>query len=140
MSREVGQVPRRRRDRKLSSSKRTPPALRRHLRADNREIVAEDVVAKEARTRNAVHAKHARLSDRKIGRTFCGACGSPVYSTNSGMPGVLFVRASSLDDPERFVPGMIVYASRAPSWAVLDPKLASFSEMPPAAQQPAKLH
>jgi hypothetical protein len=55
------------------------------------------------------------------------------------MPGAVFVRASSLDDPERFIPGMIVYASRAPSWALLDPELASFSEMPPASQQPAKL-
>jgi len=56
------------------------------------------------------------------------------------MPGAVFVRASSLDDPERFVPGMIAYASRAPSWALLDPKLSSFSEMPPPSQQPAKLH
>jgi len=70
-------------------------------------------------------------------RACCGACGSPVYSTNSSMPGAVFVRASSLDDPERFVPGMIVYASRAPSGARLDPELASFSEMPPASQQPA---
>ena len=72
-------------------------------------------------------------------RAFCGACGSAVYSTNAGMPGVVFVRASSLDDPERFVPGMIVYASRAPTWAQLDRELPSFPEMTPAPPQPAKL-
>ena len=78
-------------------------------------------------------------SGNLVVRAFCGACGSPVYSKNSGMPGAVFVRASSLDDPERFVPGMIVYASRAPSWARLDPELATFSEMPPAAQQPEQI-
>src|SRR5262249_23148613 len=78
-------------------------------------------------------------SGNLVVRAFCGACGSPVYSTNSGTPGAVFVRASSLDDQERFVPGMIVYASRAPSWARLDPELASFPEMPPAAPPPAKL-
>ena len=78
-------------------------------------------------------------SGNLVVRAFCGVCGSAVYSTNAGMPGTVFVRASSLDDPERFVPGMVVYASRAPSWAVLDSKLASFSEMPPAPEQLAKL-
>jgi len=87
----------------------------------------------------STYRRHAD-SGNIVVRAFCGTCGSPVYSTNSGMPGAVFVRASSLDDPERFVPAMIVYASRAPSWAVLDPELASFSEMPPASQQPAKLH
>jgi hypothetical protein len=86
----------------------------------------------------STYQRHAD-SGNIVVRAFCGACGSAVYSTNSGMPGAVFVRASSLDDPERFIPGMIVYASRAPSWALLDPKLARFSEMPPASQQPAKL-
>ena len=75
-------------------------------------------------------------SGNRVVRAFCGACGSPVNSTNAGMPGTVFVRASSLDDPDRFVPAMIVYASRAPSWAQLDPRLASFSEMPPTPPAP----
>ena len=33
-----------------------------------------------------------------------------------GLPGMVFVRASSLDDPEVFQPQMIVYSSRKPSW------------------------
>jgi hypothetical protein len=49
------------------------------------------------------------------------------------------IRASSALDPDQFTPGMIVYASRAPSWAQLDPRLATFSEMPPAEQRPVKL-
>jgi hypothetical protein len=78
-------------------------------------------------------------SGNLVVRAFCGTCGAPVYSTSSASPELVYVRASSLDDPERFVPGMIVYASRAPSWAHLDPRLATFPEMAPPAQQPQKL-
>lgn len=31
-----------------------------------------------------------------VSRFFCGACGSPVCSTNSGIPGMTFLRAPSL--------------------------------------------
>ena len=49
----------------------------------------------------------------------------------SGMPGLVFVRASSLDDLEVFHPQMVVYTKRAPSWDRLDPELPSFEAMPP---------
>lgn len=71
-------------------------------------------------------------SGNVVSRGFCPGCGSPVFSRNSGMPGMVFVRASSLDDPDRFQPAMIVYSSRAPSWSRMDPGLPTFAEMPPA--------
>ena len=40
-------------------------------------------------------------SGNMIGRGFCAACGSPVCSKNAGMPDLVFVGASALDDPER---------------------------------------
>lgn len=55
-----------------------------------------------------------------VSRGFCPNCGSAVYSRNSGMPGMAFVRASSMDDLDTAVPQMTVYASRAPSWARID--------------------
>lgn len=69
----------------------------------------------------------------KVNRGFCPTCGSPVYSTNSSMQGLVFVRASSLDDPDVFTPQMVVYTKRAPSWDLIDPALPSFEEMPPPA-------
>src|SRR5262249_5001017 len=51
---------------RLSRIERAPPALRRDLGTDDREILAKDVVPQQARTRNAVHPKHARLPDRQI--------------------------------------------------------------------------
>jgi hypothetical protein len=65
-----------------------------------------------------------------VSRGFCPNCGSPVYSKNSGMSGVVFPRASSLDDPEIAKPQMVVYASRAPSWDHVDPELPAFPTMP----------
>jgi len=67
-----------------------------------------------------------------VSRGFCKNCGSPVYSTNSGMPGMLFVRAASLEEPDAVTPQMIVYASRAPSWDKMDAALPTFAEMPEA--------
>lgn len=70
-------------------------------------------------------------SGNMIGRCFCPTCGAPVYSTNSGMPQMIFVRASSLDDPEVFQPQVVVYARSAPSWDHMDESLPSFPAMPP---------
>ena len=65
-----------------------------------------------------------------VTRGFCGHCGSAILSRNSGMPGMAFIRASSLDDPNAVTPQMIVYASRAPHWDKMDEALPAFPEMP----------
>lgn len=75
-------------------------------------------------------------SGSKVSRGFCPVCGSAVYSTNSAMPGMAFVRASSLDDPEVFQAQMVVYTKRAPSWDQIDPSLPAFADMPPPADRP----
>lgn len=101
------------------------------------------------KTSGAGHATHVAMSDNAarvsgalssyahpadsgniVERFFCPTCASPIYSTNSGMPGMIFLRASGLDDPDQITPQMIVYASRAPKWDVMDAALPSFAEMP----------
>jgi hypothetical protein len=76
-------------------------------------------------------------SGKTVSRGFCPTCGSPVYSRISGMPGLVFPRASSLDNLEVFKPKMVVYSSRAASWDHVDPDLPSFAEMPAPEQMPA---
>ena len=66
-----------------------------------------------------------------VSRGFCPTCGAAVYSRNAGMPGLVFPRASSLDDPDLVSPQMAIYTSRAPAWDYIDPALPSFPEMPP---------
>ena len=55
-------------------------------------------------------------SGNPVTRAFCPECGAPVFSKNPAMPGMLFLRASSLDDLEVFKPQMHVWAGRAASW------------------------
>lgn len=71
-------------------------------------------------------------SGNLVSRGFCPTCGSAIYSRNSGMPGLAFIRASSLDDPTVFKPQMVVYANRAAPWDVMDASLPAFDDMPPA--------
>jgi hypothetical protein len=66
-----------------------------------------------------------------VTRAFCPTCGSAIYSTNSGMDGLIFLRASSLDDPEVFEPQFVVYAAQAASWDRPDQSLPQFDGMPP---------
>lgn len=88
---------------------------------------ADDVTIKGAAKRFDKPADSGNI----VSRFFCGTCGGPVYSTNSGIPGMTFLRASSLDDPEVFTANMIVYTRAAPSWDVMDPAVTSFETMPP---------
>ena len=75
-------------------------------------------------------------SGNMISRGYCPDCGSPIYSTNAGMPGFIFVRASSLDNPEVFKPQMVVYTDRAASWDRLGDALPSFPAMPAREEMP----
>jgi hypothetical protein len=65
-----------------------------------------------------------------VSRGFCPDCGAPLFSRNRGTPGMVFLRASSLDDPDLVHPSMVVYASRSPSWDRTDPSLPTFATMP----------
>lgn len=73
---------------------------------------------------------HPADSGNIVSRGFCPQCGCAIHSTNSGMPGMVFIRASSLDDVEAISAAMSVYASRAPSWDQPVADLPSFAEMP----------
>ena len=72
-------------------------------------------------------------SGQPITRRFCPVCGSKISAMADVMPGVMLITASSLDDPEKFVSQMSVYASRAPSWDRPPADTPSFPEMPPQA-------
>jgi hypothetical protein len=64
-------------------------------------------------------------------RAFCPECGSPVYMTFKAMPDLFTVHAASLDDPSRYKPQLVTYASRRLAWDHVDPALPKFDKMPP---------
>ncbi|MFL9585290.1 GFA family protein [Stenotrophomonas sp. AB1(2024)] len=62
--------------------------------------------------------------------SFCPICGCPVYLTFAAMPDIFVIHASSLDDPARFRPQMLLYSSRGHTWDEIDPSIRSFERMP----------
>jgi len=69
-------------------------------------------------------------SGNTVTRYFCATCGAQVYSLNSGYPDAIYLRASSLDDPSRFHPRMVVFTDSAPPWDFVDSALMRFPRMP----------
>ena len=62
-------------------------------------------------------------SDNVITRHFCPRCGTGVYNSVNAYPGIVFLMASGLDDPERFQPNAVLFTSSAPSWDVIGGEL-----------------
>jgi hypothetical protein len=69
-------------------------------------------------------------SGNVVSRAFCPTCGSPVFSTNAALPALFFVRAASLDEPDRYRPQMVIWASSGLAWDHTDPALPKFARMP----------
>ena len=69
-------------------------------------------------------------SGNEVTRLFCPICGAGVLSKGA-RPGVVMLRAGTLDEPEHFKPMASIYASRAPSWDMPRDGLPTFAEMPP---------
>ena len=79
------------------------------------------------------------LSDRgtSVRRAFCPTCGSPVWSDNDAMPGVLMLRPSILDDAAAFQPQFSVFASRAVAWDPVRSGTPVFERLPPGFEKQA---
>ncbi|TXH03607.1 MAG: GFA family protein [Nevskiaceae bacterium] len=68
-------------------------------------------------------------------RVFCGRCGSPVYSRNVRVPGVLRIRAGSLDEPLTATRAAHFHTASKCSWWPLDDDLPQYPQayLPPPA-------
>ena len=48
------------------------------------------------------------------------------------MPEVFVASAASLDDPDRYKPEIVMWASAGQPWDYLDPALPKYEKMPPS--------
>ena len=69
-------------------------------------------------------------SGREVTRAFCPRCGSGIYARPAAAAGLVFVRASALDNPDQFKPQMAVWTSSIAAWDVATPGIASFPKSP----------
>jgi hypothetical protein len=65
-------------------------------------------------------------------RSFCSACGSPLFSVSAVAPELAFIKAGTLDDASWLEPGVEVWASSAQPWSPHFEKAASFERGPSA--------
>lgn len=70
-------------------------------------------------------------SGAKVYRSFCGNCGSTLFSTADAMPGFYFIEAGSLDDGSWLEPSAHIYTSSAQPWARIPEDMAQYSKLPP---------
>jgi hypothetical protein len=75
-------------------------------------------------------------SGNTVTRSFCGACGSPLFGRNTGMAGVMTVCVGTLDDPGAVTPQVTVFARSRNPWDAFDPGLPSY-EAQPSGKPPA---
>jgi hypothetical protein len=61
-----------------------------------------------------------------VTRLFCGACGSPLFGMNTGMPGFMTVSLGTLDTSDALTPQVAIFTRTRRPWDALDPSVASF--------------
>lgn len=69
-------------------------------------------------------------SGNHVRRRFCGTCGSHLFADNTGRVGFTVIRVGTFDDPSSLPPVANIWASSAPAWACLDPKLPRIEKQP----------
>ncbi|MDP5238715.1 GFA family protein [Uliginosibacterium sp. 31-16] len=67
----------------------------------------------------------------KVDRGFCPNCGSPLFAKVEVMPGLISIRAGTLDDPSAYVPSADLFVSQAAPWDHIPDGAMKFDGMPP---------
>ena len=70
-------------------------------------------------------------SGKYIERSFCPVCGSQLFGNLEALPGMLGLRAGTLDDPSLFQPTVDIYVGSASHWDHMNPGLPKFDKAPP---------
>lgn len=75
--------------------------------------------------------QHSADSGNTMTKEFCSHCGSQLFNSSSGRPGIKVVRVGSIDDASFVRPKANMYASRALPCTLLAEGLDNFETMPP---------
>ena len=76
-------------------------------------------------------SEYTKLSDggSRLTKFFCGTCGSTLFTRPEKLPGLVVIRAGTLDDRSVIVPQLQMYVAQAPAWDQPDPTVKSFPAM-----------
>jgi hypothetical protein len=73
------------------------------------------------------HFERIAESGNTARRSYCAACGTPLFASSSGGAERIGVKASSLDDPSWYEPEANVWLESAQPWHRPDPQLPGFA-------------
>jgi hypothetical protein len=69
-------------------------------------------------------------SGHTVTRTFCGACGSPLFGRNTAMTEMMTVCVGTLDEPGAVTPQVAIFARSRNAWDPVAAGLPSFDAQP----------
>lgn len=69
-------------------------------------------------------------SGNHMRRSFCGECGTQLFSQADENTEFMVVRAGTLDDGNGIRPLAAIWTDSAPAWAQIDPELPTFPRQP----------
>ncbi|WP_409432216.1 GFA family protein [Litorimonas sp. RW-G-Af-16] len=90
-------------------------------------FVKEDAVTITGETKRFEHGVD---SGNKLTKDFCTTCGSQMFGGNVGRPGMVALKAGSINEKEHIKPQFNVYASRKLDCVILDDTIPAFDKMP----------
>jgi len=74
--------------------------------------------------------EHRSDAGTTMTKSFCGTCGTPLFTQNSAREGMLGLRAGLVGEQGEFAPKANVYVSSKMDATVLDDGLRAFEKMP----------
>lgn len=97
---------------------------------------ANAVFSKEKVAVTGVLASYDNVAEsgNHMRRSFCPACGTPLFSEARERPQAIVVRIGSLDDPSAIAPQITIWTKEAPTWACFDaglPRIDAQAPPPP---------
>ena len=69
-------------------------------------------------------------SGKSLSRRFCPDCGSSISTEAEAMPGMIMLKAGTLDDPSVVKPAVQIFCDSAQPWVSLGGEMQSFPKMP----------
>jgi hypothetical protein len=79
----------------------------------------------------AMYQDQGQESGKPVRRYFCRACGSPIKSEGDQAPGLVFIKAGTLDDTSWLAPSLAIWCDSAQPWLRLAPELPACPRNPP---------
>lgn len=78
----------------------------------------------------ATYEDRGGASGKVFYRTFCSRCGSPISGSGDAYPGLLFIKAGTLDDPSWVKPSVHIWCAEKQPWVIIEESVPQMAGNP----------